>query len=319
MKEFELINKHLANLSSHHNNDILVNIGDDCAVLDMTNVSELLVSTDTLVSGVHFPTDTPPHAIAYKSLAVNLSDIAAMGGIPKWYSMALTLPEYNKQWLDDFTSSLAELSKKFNISLIGGDTTQGPLSITVNIMGVKSSNIITRNKARPGDGIFVTGSLGEPAYLLANNQYHGRNKLNYPEPRVAIGQELAKYASSAIDISDGLLADLQHILDKSHVSAELYIDNIPVADILLDNKLNTDIIHKYILTGGDEYELLFTAPMDYYQDIQEIISYNKLNISHIGIILDKSSDNINKPIFFDKDNKPVTVSFSKDDCWQHLG
>lgn len=298
MKEFDIINKYFQNIST--------NIGDDCAILDISSYNNLLVTTDTLVENTHFLSDCPPDSIGYKALSVNLSDLAAMGAQPKWVTLALTLPQYDHKWLSEFTRGFKEVLNKFNINLIGGDTTKGPLSITITAMGVRNqaNKILTRSGAKPSDGIFVTGSLGLPAYILdvlLNNKVNNivdnidnlinskANKLYYPEAKVDIGLKLSDFASSCIDISDGLLSDLGHILEQSKVGADIYLDKLPIDIILKNNKLAKDKVFKYMLAGGDEYELLFTAPMEFKD---KIINDPELNASYIGKI-NKNVENIN--------------------------
>ena len=246
--------------------DVGLGIGDDCALLDVPEGMQLAVSTDTLVAGVHFPPETAAADIGYKALAVNLSDLAAMGAEPAWFSLALTVPEMDWDWLRGFTDGLLELAKEHDIALIGGDTTRGPLSITVTVHGlVPAGQALRRTGARVGDDIWITGSPGDAAAAL--RQLGGpmqsmklRHRLNRPTPRVQAGLALRGLAHAAIDVSDGLAQDLGHILAVSGVGAELDLGRLPVSSSLLDFFPDDDARWRLQLAGGDDYELLFTAP-----------------------------------------------------------
>ncbi|MEE9351574.1 MAG: thiamine-phosphate kinase, partial [Thiotrichaceae bacterium] len=240
---------------------VIKGIGDDGAVLQVPPNKQLVVTTDTLISNVHFPEETPAHAIGYKSLAVNLSDLAAMGADPAWFTLALTLPDQNKQWLADFSTGLKELADAANIQLIGGDTTKGPLSISITAMGLaEPKQLMLRSTAKHTDIIYVTGTLGDAAAGLAmvqqryESEQHESScieKLNYPKPRNRESQIIRDYANTCLDISDGFLADLNHILEASKVGAKIDLDNIPLSKAL--NKIDQKTALKYALTGGDDY------------------------------------------------------------------
>lgn len=323
MKEFEIIQSFFKNLNSDNktDSDIDVDIGDDCAVLNLSNIDKLLVTTDTLVNGVHFLDTAPAYSLGYKSLAVNLSDIAAMGGVPKWFTLSLTLPNVDLVWLRDFTNGLASLANKYNVALIGGDLSSGSLSITITAFGTKSTNILTRSQAKIGNGIFVTGNLGYAKFMLDMildkpgvhlseiNINSMDNKLYYPEPNIKAGMFIADYATSAIDISDGLLADLGHILKQSKVSAEIFLDKLPI-----DSRVTVADKYNYSLTSGDEYEILFTAPLEY----TDILLDNKhqAKITHIGNILAKNDDDKNNIIFLNSLGEKINLT--TDNCWQHF-
>ena len=251
---------------------VRIGVGDDAAVLDLSTKldQELVVSVDTLIDGVHFPKNTPPDAIGHKSLAVNLSDLAAMGAKPEWFTLAISLPESNRQWLQDFTQGLKRLAQQHGIALIGGDTTRGPLSITIQVMGfVPRHQAVLRSTANVGDKIYVSNTLGDAAIGLALIQQGEqqalisasarealKRALNYPQPQNALAELVRHYASACLDISDGLLQDLGHILKGSQVGAQLNLVDIPLSEAAL--QLGQPKALPYALSGGDDYQLLFT-------------------------------------------------------------
>ncbi|MFY8274153.1 thiamine-phosphate kinase [Pseudoalteromonas sp. SSDWG2] len=269
MQEFELINRYFKGRGITRR-DVNVGIGDDCALVTIPENSQLAVTTDTMVEGVHFFDDISARALGHRAIAVNLSDLAAMGAEPAWVSVAITLPKADEAWLDEFTAGMHEIAEYFNVQIIGGDTTQGPLVITVCAKGtVPKGKALTRGGAKPGDWIYVTGPLGD-AGLAVEARKQGleidsewlsklTHKLEYPTPRVAAGQVLRGYASAAIDISDGLLADLKHILEMSQVSATVYADKIPTSEAFRQS-VEGDAKWPYVLSYGDDYELLYTVP-----------------------------------------------------------
>ncbi|AEW44616.1 thiamine-monophosphate kinase [Serratia symbiotica str. 'Cinara cedri'] len=268
--EFDLIT-HYFNRFKYLRQDVQLGIGDDCALLTVANTQLLAVSTDTLVSNIHFFPDIDPADLGYKALTVNLSDIAAMGANPSWLSLALTLPKIDEAWLKIFSDSLFEQLYHYNMQLIGGDTTRGPLSMTLTIYGlIPVGQALTRGGAQIGDWIYVTGTLGDSAAGLAILQ--GRlqvadiNARNYlinrhlrPQPLVLQGQALRNLASSAIDISDGLISDLKHVLKASKCSAHINLDKIPLSKILSLHTSAKQALY-WGLTGGEDYELCFTIP-----------------------------------------------------------
>lgn len=268
--EFDLIARYFNRVRSSRR-DVELGIGDDCALLTVADKQMLAVSTDTLVSGVHFLPDIDPADLGYKSLAVNLSDLAAMGADPAWLSLAITLPKSNSQWLSAYSDSLFELLDYYGIQLVGGDTTRGPLSLTLTIHGlVPAGRALTRRGARIGDWIYVTGSLGDSAAGLAilQNTLHvddeeTRQRLIQrhlrPQPRILQGQALRDLASSAIDLSDGLISDLQHILKASECGARINLDAIPQSD-WLRGCVDEEQALRWALSGGEDYELCFTVP-----------------------------------------------------------
>lgn len=290
IKEFDLINYFFRNQFPHRE-DVILGIGDDAALCQLPENHQLVVSVDTFNEGVHFPHNTIPEAIGYKALAVNLSDLAAMGATPAWFTLALTHSQMEERWLSGFCKGLKHLADMHHVALIGGDTTRGSLSITIQIMGyVTAGKALRRSGARKGDGIYVTGTLGDAGVGLAvaletpvkNPQGQALNlaqslpieladyfqqRLAYPSPRVSLGMQLGEIANSAIDISDGLAADLGHILEESDVGATLWVERLP-----LSLAMQSAIQHGYFseqqaiqwaLSAGDDYELCFTVPAEH--------------------------------------------------------
>jgi len=269
----------------------VVGIGDDGAVLEVPSDRELVVCTDTLVNGVHFPLSTSPSAIGHKALAVNLSDLAAMAAKPAWFFLALTLPEEDTEWLDSFAESMAGLASRAGITLCGGDTTSGPLSITVTVLGlVEKGRALLRSGARPGDAVVVSGRPGSAAHALANLRRgqipapEDLKALEYPEPRLSLGKSLAGLASSCIDISDGLAADLGHILEQSRVGAVLHPDKLPCPSSL--SMLDEEQRWPLQLAGGDDYELCFTLPPEGLKELPALARSSGIELTVIGEISD---------------------------------
>ncbi len=247
-----------------------VGIGDDCSLMSMPANHQLAQSIDTLVEGVHFPAGGDPFLVGYRALAVSVSDLAAMGAVPHSFFLALSLPESNSEWLTSFSRGLAAMAQKASISLAGGDTTRGPLTISVHVQGfVPAGKALRRDGAQPGDAVYVSGSLGEaraalPYILgqqLVSNASEQRLVDRYwqPSPRLALGQWLLEQgATAALDVSDGLAGDLMHILKASSCGAELVSKNIPVSSALAD--VCGDAALETALAGGDDYELCFCWP-----------------------------------------------------------
>lgn len=247
-------------------------VGDDAALLALRPGMELAVSSDMLVSGRHFFPDVDPYLLGHKTLAVNLSDLAAMGATPRWALLSLALPAAEEAWLEPFSRGLFDMAYRFEVSLVGGDTTRGPLNLSITILGeVAEGQALRRSGAKPGDEIWVSGSLGGAALglrcLLHEVDLEDSDldlcllRLHAPEPRVALGHALLPVARSAIDISDGLLADLGHILERSGVGADLEFHRLP-AHSAVASRLHTPLARQCLLAGGDDYELCFTAPAE---------------------------------------------------------
>lgn len=243
--------------------DVLIGIGDDAALLQPPPGMQLAMAVDTLVRGVHYPIDTTPADLGWKALAVNLSDLAAMGAEPLWALLALTLPDAQSAWLDAFLDGWCALAGPAGIVLVGGDTTRGPETITVTVVGqVPSGAALARSGAVAGDRIWVTGTLGDAAAALGPDPRDARfaARLHRPVPRLAFARQLRGLANACIDVSDGLLADLGHVLASSGgVGAELDLAALPASDALA--RLHEDVRWPLQLGGGDDYELCFTAPV----------------------------------------------------------
>jgi len=274
-------------------------VGDDAAIFNLDSGYQLVTTTDTLSEGVHFFKDDSPENIAYKSLVVNLSDIAAMGSIAKFFTLAITLPKLDEIWLKKFSESLKETSKKYNVSLIGGDTTRGPLNITITMMGiVEKSKAIKRSGAKKGDNIYVSGEIGDAALCLKKINKGEKPlkaeiiKLNRPLPRLELGSALKGLASSCIDISDGLEQDLSHIIKASKVGAVIDIQKLPLSQSMIKYIKDNDD-WSIPLCGGDDYELCFTASENYDSEITNIAKFCKIRITKIGVINDSKNLKIN--------------------------
>jgi thiamine-monophosphate kinase len=270
--------------------DVALGIGDDAALLRVPEGQELVVTVDSLVAGVHFPPDTPPGDIGHKALAVNLSDLAAMGATPAWATLALTLPSADHDWLQAFAAGFFALADAHSVRLVGGDTTHGPLSITIQAMGlVPQGQALCRSGARDGDAILVTGTLGGAALALVQRPDADpalRECLDRPQPRVAAGLALRGLASSAIDISDGLLADLGHVTRASGVAAELWVDALPRSESFTTALGGAERPGWYDLplSGGDDYELCFTLPAAQLETASARLAKLDLAVTQVGWI-----------------------------------
>ncbi|MCB1876671.1 MAG: thiamine-phosphate kinase [Chromatiales bacterium] len=270
VSEFQLIQRYFSSLGQSRG-DVILGIGDDCALLRPRPEEALAVSIDTLVEGVHFSPGDDPESLGHKALAVNLSDLAACGAEPAWATLAIALPGVNTerlQWLAGFASGFDALARRYGVSLVGGDTTRGALSITVQVHGfVPDALALRRDGAREGDGIYLSGMVGDAALALRRRQgvdIGGGDfsdleaRLHRPEPRLALGSQLRGVATAAIDVSDGLAADLGHILERSGVGATLDLSALPLSPIVAAFVTRHDD-WALPLSGGDDYELCFTA------------------------------------------------------------
>jgi thiamine-monophosphate kinase len=279
--EFELINRHFRRTTRH----TVLGVGDDGAIIRPTPGMELVVSTDMLVAGTHFLPDADPEALGWKTLAVNVSDMAAMGAQPRWALLAAALPAATESWIARFAQGFFACAEAFDVDVIGGDTTKGPRNFCVTIFGeVPAGQALLRSGAKLDDDIWVSGQPGRAALGLACLQ--GRHDmaepmradclaaLHRPQPRVALGLALRGLANSAIDVSDGLLADLAHIMEESQASAHLQIPGLPAAGIERD----------CLLAGGDDYELVFTSPAARRQEVEAVGRSLGLALTRIGIV-----------------------------------
>lgn len=266
VSEFDLIRRYF----THRARNTVLGVGDDAAVVRVESGCELVISADMLVSDTHFFADAEPRQLGHKAMAVNLSDMAAMGATPRWATLALALPGVDQKWLAAFSRGFMALARRHQVDLIGGDTTRGPLNICVQIMGmVPRGKALRRDGAIPGDDIWISGKLGDAALALAalRRQLTLRPaemktcaaRLHRPQPRVTLGLALRGIAHSAIDISDGLLADLGHILDRSRVAAQIEMALLPKS-VVMARHLDGVVACRALLAGGDDYELCFTAP-----------------------------------------------------------
>ncbi len=328
LSEFDLIKRYFTRPTP----GCVLGVGDDAALLRVADGMELAVSTDMLVSGTHFFADADPYLLGHKTLAVNLSDLAAMGAQPRWATLSLSLPEANEHWLERFSAGFFALADAHGVDLAGGDTTRGPLNLCVTIMGeVPKGRALRRSGARPGEDVWVSGQLGAAAMALAHLQGQiilpeaafaaCAARLHQPQPRVELGLALRGIASSAIDVSDGLLADLGHVLDQSGVGAELAFDALPVPPALQAGKGlsrarpaptkstpvgeqagvgaglareascagQSSLLIRCILSGGDDYELCFTAPTAMRAEIDRIAARSGVALTRIGVITSESA------------------------------
>ena len=297
MGEFDLIKRYFLRKSLQ--NDVILSVGDDCAITSIPTGYQLAITTDTLVEGTHFLPSISPADLAYKSVAVNLSDLAAMGATPAWMSLALTLPEIKEEWLAEFSQSLFAILDRYGVSLIGGDTTKGSLSITLTAQGFLPENQgLFRHQAKVGDWIFVSGFLGDSAaglaLLLQNRKIENESDRYFiqrhlrPTPRVELGLALRSFSCCALDISDGLLADLEHILERSQVGAEIYLENLPISRHLCIQYEQTQA-EKFALTGGEDYELCFTVSEEKREEMEQVLRSQGTKVTCIGQILPATS------------------------------
>ncbi len=289
--EFHLIEKYFSPPDAR-GNGVVLGVGDDGAVLRVPAEKELVVTTDTLVAGVHYPAATAPADVGHKALAVNLSDLAAMGAEPAWATLALTLSAADEKWLSAFADGLFSLAKRFGVTLVGGDTTRGPLTlITLHLLGlVPRGEALYRGGARTGDLVYVTGTLGDAA--LALRLLEGgervpealRCRLDRPEPRVAEGVALRGLASACIDISDGLLADLGHILEASGVGARLELERLPLSGDYQTHVKGERDPWEAAVSGGDDYELCFTVPPGKAEELERSFARSGWVCHQVGVI-----------------------------------
>ena len=286
--EFDIIARYFKRQRPERD-DVLLGIGDDAALLQVPAGQQLAVAVDTLVAGRHFPEQTSAADIGYKALAVNLSDLAAMGATPAWATLSLTLPAVDAVWLQGFADGLFCLADEYSVALVGGDTSCGPLSVTVQVHGfVEPGKALRRDAASPGDAVFVSGVPGEAACAL-KQVLQGvvpadtlLQRLNRPQPRVLLGQGLAGLASAAIDVSDGLLADLGHLLSASGCGATLWPDQLPRSPAL--QALPAGQVLDCQLNGGDDYELCFTLPVEHRETLAAMQGRYSVSLQEVGVV-----------------------------------
>ena len=290
--EFDLIARYFSRTPVSRA-DVVLGVGDDCALLEVPSGHQLAVSIDTLVEGTHFARDADPHALGHKALAVNLSDLAAMGAEPAWATLALTLPTADEDWVEAFAAGFLGLAEAHGVQLVGGDTTRGPRSVTVQVHGfVEPGRALRRDGARPGDLVYVTGTLGDAGLALLAQQglFVGlgtvaglRERLDRPTPRLAEGRALVGVASAAIDVSDGLAADLGHVCAASGVGATLYLDRLPCSTA----------VRTYVaeagdwsvpMAAGDDYELCVTVPADRQAEVEALAAGLVAGLHWVGVI-----------------------------------
>ena len=291
-------------------------IGDDAALLNVTPGQQLVMASDTLVAGVHFPETASGRQVATRALCVNLSDMAAMGANPRWFTLALTLPrdKANAEWLADFSCGLGDIAKQHGVALVGGDTTSGPLTLTLTLVGeVPAGEALTRGGAGPGDSVFVTGYLGDGAASLEaitnNKSLHIDSdrllqRFYSPQPQIQAGLKLRAIASACIDISDGLMADLGHICKASGVTAVIQTEQLPIAAEILE--LSPLDALEWALCGGDDYQLCFTVAADHLAKVDALIELGELDARRIGTI-NPSDQSISPVSVIDKNKTLLTV------------
>jgi thiamine-monophosphate kinase len=293
LTEFELIRRYFTHRPRH----AVLGVGDDAALVRARRGRELAVTTDMLVAGRHFRADADPEQLGHKALAVNLSDLAAMGATPRWATLALAMPRADARWLAAFSRGFMRLARRHGVDLIGGDTTRGPLNIAVAVMGdVPAGAALRRDGARRGDDIWVSGTLGDAALALRarglaltpRERAQVKRKLDAPAPRIALGERLRGIARCAIDVSDGLVADLGHICERSGAAARVNFDDIPVSAVM-KRHLARPAARAAVLAGGDDYELVFTAGRARRGRIRQLAKRLRLGLTRIGRITRRRS------------------------------
>jgi len=308
MGEFERIKTYFKRPCRHP--EVVFGVGDDAALLEVAADQQLVITVDTLNEDVHFSKDMPAAAIAYKAMAVNLSDLAAMGAVPRYFTLSLSLPsDMDDDWLAEFSKSLWQVADQYSLDLIGGDTCRhSALSISIQMMGLLPRKMaLHREGAKVGDDIYVTGTIGDAGLALKTQDPRLLLRLHYPTPRVSFAQQLHKKATACIDVSDGLLADLQHILTASQVGACVNMASIPLSDAFL-SYVDPQITTLFAATCGDDYELCFTAPVSQREDLQQLAHQEKIRLTLIGTIIAGSA-------LLNETGDPLTINPLG---WQHF-
>ncbi|MGH8134487.1 MAG: thiamine-phosphate kinase [Steroidobacteraceae bacterium] len=293
LSEFALIERYFRACGAQRA-DVVLGVGDDAAVLDCPPDTQLIAAADTLVAGVHFPQSMPAAAIGHRSLAVNLSDLAAMGARPAWALLALTLPSADEGWLAEFSAGLGELAHLHGVALVGGDTTRGPLCVTLQLLGhVPRGSALTRSGGRPGDVLFVSGTPGDAGAGLALEERrltapadaapYLRERFLLPTPRVALGERLRAYASACIDVSDGLLGDAGKLASASGAGVEIWYAALPLS-APLERTLGAAAARELALTAGDDYELCFAVRPERVAELERELPAARWNYRPIGVL-----------------------------------
>lgn len=306
--EADILNYIQSNIKTS-SKSVTQSIGDDCAVIKTNPNSYFVITTDTSLLGPHFTADYTPYEIGYKCVATNLSDIAAMGCVPKYIFMAITIPFLDSKWIKSFYKGIEELTSKHKVALIGGDTNKGPLSISIQVIGTNKDNILYRSGAKINDDIYVTGELGNARAALMVSKSKAYKKeynllkkyLRKPSPRINVGLSISKFANSCIDISDGLLKDLNNILLMSNLGADINIDKIPF-NPLIKKIIQKKKFYECLIGGGEDYELCFTASAKYRRKISSLSKILNVPITLIG----KTTKN---KICYFSDDKEVIFNF----------
>ena len=301
LSEFDLIERFFRGCGAKRA-DVRVGVGDDAAVLEFPPGAELVAAVDSLVDGVHFPHGSPPASVGHRALAVNLSDLAAMGARPAWALLALTLPQADESWLSEFAAGMAALARAHDVALVGGDTTSGPLCVTVQVLGhVPRTAALLRSGGRPGDVLFVSGTPGDAAAGLAIEQgtlpavgveaAYLRERFLYPAPRVALGECLRRYASACIDISDGMLGDAAKLARASRCGVEIAYEEVPVSEALL-HVVGEERARELALTGGDDYELCFSVRPAHVGRLLAELPSDRWGYSRIGTLRESAGADV---------------------------
>ena len=309
LSEFRLI-EHYFEQRRLGREDVVLGIGDDAALLRVPEGMLLVTAVDTLIAGVHFPEDTPSSAVGHKVLAVNLSDLAAMGAEPAWATLSLSMPEPDEAFLAGFCDGLFALAGECGLELVGGDTVRGPLVLTLQLHGfVPEGEALTRNGGCPGDLLYVSGTLGDAAAgleLLQGGKVEGgaaewlRQRLDRPTPRLALGDALCGIATACIDISDGLCADVSHIMERSHLGCEIEVASLPLSAELLAVKGEV-AARGLALNGGDDYELCFSVPPQREREVLRLAA-------SLGVLLTRIGELTNEVGVLRVDGEPVQGS-----------
>jgi len=310
--EFELINSHF----THANPRTLLGVGDDAALIKPSRGQVLAVAADMLVGGRHFFMDADPESVGHKALAVNLSDMAAMGAVPRWATLGIALPKADERWVAAMSKGFMALARKHGVDLIGGDTTKGPLNLCVQIIGeVPARQALRRDGAKPGDDVWVSGTLGDAALAVAAKKKRIKLKpaelkqalqrLDWPQPRIALGVALRGVARSAIDVSDGLVADLGHICERSKVAAVVAIERLPVSP-LMKRYRELAAAQAALLGGGDDYELCFTAAPAKRAAVERAALKARTKVTRIGRVI-RAPEGACSVAVVDRDGLPLVL------------